>query len=275
MSASTRRTLVRPSTIGTWVIAAIYGLPILWLVLTSLKSNIDIFRLPASPIFVPTLDAYAQLAQTDLPRALLNSSIIAITSTAGVLMLAVPAAYALARGERRIVTIGMAIVVVLHMIPQTSMVIPLYKVLTQWRLLGTLQGVIVANIAMLIPFAIIILIPFMYAVSKDIEEAASMDGANRAQVLVRIVLPLVANGIITVGLLVFIMSWGEFLYAISFLLDPRTYPVSAVLSQQIGEFGTNWNVLMALAIVTSLPIALLSVIGQRWLRNGLSMGAVK
>jgi multiple sugar transport system permease protein len=275
MRPTTRKTFVRPSTIGTWVIAAVYGLPIAWLVLTSLKSNIDIFRIPASPIFTPTLEAYAQLAETDLAQALLNSSVIAIASTVGTLLLAVPAAYALARGANRIVAVGMAVVVVLHMIPQTSMVIPLYKVLTQWGLLGSLAGVIVANIAMFVPFAIVIMIPFMYAVSKDIEEAASIDGANKSQILTRIVLPLVSNGIITVGLLVFILSWGEFLYAISFLLDPRTYPVSGVLSQQIGEFGTNWNVLMALAIVTSLPIAILSIFGQRWLRNGLSMGAVK
>jgi ABC-type glycerol-3-phosphate transport system permease component len=161
------------------------------------------------------------------------------------------------------------------MIPQTSMVIPLYRVLAQWRLLGSLPGVILPTTALFVPFAVVIMIPFMKAVSRDIEEAAFVDGASRAQTLVHIVLPLVSNGLITVGMLVFILCWGEFLYSITFLLDPRLYPVSAVLSQQIGEFGTNWNALMALAIVTSLPIAALSIVGQRWLRNGLSMGGVK
>jgi multiple sugar transport system permease protein len=275
MTIASGRGSTRASTIGTWIFAVIYGVPILWLVLTSLKSNVDIFRIPASPVFRPTFEAYAQLAASDLPKALLNSAVIAVASTLSVLVLVTPAAYALARGKSTFVAVGMAVVIVLHMIPQTSMVIPLYRVLAQWRLLGSLPGVILPTTALFVPFAVVIMIPFMKAVSRDIEEAAFVDGASRAQTLVHIVLPLVSNGLITVGMLVFILCWGEFLYSITFLLDPRLYPVSAVLSQQIGEFGTNWNALMALAIVTSLPIAALSIVGQRWLRNGLSMGGVK
>lgn len=188
--------------------------------------------------------------------------------------MAIPAAYALARAGSRIVTVGV-VLVVMQMIPHTSMVIPLYKVLSNWNLLGTVQGVILADIGVFLPFAIIIMTPFMSSVSKDIEEAAAVDGANRLQIVGRIVLPLVANGIITVGLLLFIMGWGEFLFAINFLSDPNLYPLSALLSQQVGAYGINWSGLMALAVATSIPIALLSILGQRWLRNGLSIGALK
>jgi multiple sugar transport system permease protein len=161
------------------------------------------------------------------------------------------------------------------MVPQTANVIPLFQIFGSWGLLDSTFGVILADTALLIPFAVLLMRPFFRAVPEALEEAASIDGASTWRTFRSIVLPVARNGVATAATLVFLLSWGEFLYAVNFLLTPGKYPLSALLAQQVSAFGINWPGLMALAVITSIPILVLFACTYRLLREGLTLGAVK
>ena len=256
----------------------VYLLPLLWILLTSLKTSNQVLLDPNALIFTPTIATYQEVIGSGL-GAILTSVQISVAVTAVVLVVAVPAAFALARRIsprwNQIIAVILAALLVLQMVPQPMTVIPLYSVLANWQLLGTLPGLILADIALLLPFAIMLLRPFVLAIPTALYEAAEIDGASTWQSFRRITVPMLANGIVTVLSVVFISSWGEFVYAINFLPEGTTLPVSGLLAQQNSVYSSNWNGLMALAVLTSLPLLLVFIFTQRRLINGLSLGAVK
>jgi multiple sugar transport system permease protein len=254
----------------------VYGVPILWIILTSLKNPGDVLSNDATFFFTPTLDAYSSaFASGGLFEAAGQSFIIAAGTTILTLLVAIPAGYGLARVGGRITTVCLGLLIVLQMVPQTANVIPLFQIFGNWGLLDNTFGVVLADTALLIPFAILLMRPFFRAVPEALEESASIDGASTWRTFLSIVLPVARNGVATTGTLVFLLSWGEFLYAVNFLLTPGKYPLSALLAQQVSAFGINWPGLMALAVITSIPILVLFVCTYRLLREGLTLGAVK
>lgn len=264
----------------TWalrtVLFLLYGVPILWIVLTSLKEPGDVLSSQASLIFRPTLSAYTDaISNGGLLDAGIQSFVIAAGTTILTLLVAIPAAYGLAKVGGRITTVALGLLIVLQMTPQTATVIPLFQIFGSWGLLDQRIGVIIADTALLVPFAILLLRPFFRAVPDALEEAGAIDGARNWKIFTSIVLPVARNGVATTGTLVFLLSWGEFLYAINFLLSPGSYPLSALLAQQVSAFGINWPGLMALAVITSIPILILFVFTYRLLKEGLTLGAVK
>jgi multiple sugar transport system permease protein len=146
-----------------------------------------------------------------------------------------------------------------------------------WLVQGNLVLVTVAlvNSWAVIPFSAMVYRAALVDIPTDLLDAAAVDGASGWRTFLRIIVPLMMNGVATAASIVFILSWGEFLYAISILTDPSTYPISALISQQISAYGTSWSGLMALAVVGSLPILIVFVVAQRRLASGLSLGAVK
>ena len=258
------------------VLLLVYAIPILFIVLTSLKDARDVVSSQSSFLFTPTLDAYtAVLSNQGLFVAMQQSLVIAAGTTALTLLVAIPAGYGLSRVDSRITTIGLGLLIVLQMVPQTANVIPLYQIFGAWGLLDQNIGVIIADTALLVPFAVLLLRPFFRSVPEALEEAASIDGASTMRTFWSVMLPIARNGVATTGTLVFLMSWGEFLYAVNFFLSPGNYPLSALLAQQVSAFGINWPGLMALAVITSVPILILFVFTYRLLREGLTLGAVK
>jgi multiple sugar transport system permease protein len=259
-----------------FLLLVIYAVPVLWIVLTSLKSAGDVISSQASVLFTPTLDAYAAaLGNSELFVALGQSLVIAAGTTALTLAIAIPAGYGLARVDSRITTVGLGLLIVLQMVPQTANVIPLFQIFGSWGLLDQNVGVIVADTALLVPFAVLLMRPFFRSVPQALEEAAAIDGASTMRTFFAVMLPIARNGVATTGTLVFLLSWGEFLYAVNFFLSPGNYPLSALLAQQVSAFGINWPGLMALAVITSVPILVLFVATYRLLREGLTLGAVK
>jgi len=252
-----------------------YAVPFIWIVLTSLKKSTDVFDSSKSVVFTPTLEAYQRVADIHLLQALGQSALIASLSTALVLLVAVPAAYALARSSAWWSVAMLAVLIVFQMIPQTSTVIPLFKVLGNLNLLDSLAGVVIADASLMTPFAIILLRPFFRSVPEAVEEASSLDGAGSFRSFWSVVLPIARNGIATTGTVVFIIVWGEFLYSVNFFMTPGKYPLSAMLAQQVSSYGVNWSGLMALAVVTAIPIAILYAVSYRLLKEGLTVGAVK
>jgi ABC-type glycerol-3-phosphate transport system permease component len=233
---------------------------------------------PNGLAFTPTLDTYAAVLGDGI-GAILTSLQIAVAVTAVVTVLAALAAYGLARYVDRtwnaVVAVVLAALLVLQMVPQPMTIIPLYGVLASWGLLGSLGGLILADVALLLPFAILLLRPFALAIPASLFEAAELDGAGRWRTFRSVSLPLLGNGIATVVAIVFISAWGEFVYAINLLPQGVVLPVSGLLAQQQSIYSTDWNDLMALAVITSLPLLAVFAVSQRRLTAGLSLGAVK
>lgn len=252
-----------------------YGVPLLWIILTSLKSSNVVFDPGSMFLFEPTFAAYENALDASLFTALRQSVLIAGGTMLLTLAIAIPAAYGLARTRGWLVALLLGGLIVLQMLPQTASIIPLFQLFGQWGLLDSLTGVIIADTALLTPFATILLRPFFRTVPIELEEAAAIDGSTGVSIFFRIAVPIARNGIATTGTIVFLLAWGEFLYAVNFFLSPGTYPLSALLAQQVSAFGIDWPGLMALSVLTAVPILIVYTLSYRLLRDGLTVGAVK
>jgi len=271
---SERRSLGRYLVLG--LLFFLYGIPILYLVVTSFKAASEIPVTPAAVVFTPLLDSVRAVWDEALWTAAKNSAYIAFGTAIVVVGLATPAAYGLARMRSgRIVSFLLFSLIVLQMVPQANSVIPLLRVLVRLDLLGSRLGIIFALSALLLPFAVIILRPFFASLPPETIEAARLDGASELAIFYRIAIPLARNGIATIAVLVWILGWGEFLYSVSFLPKTDLLPMSALMSLQVSSEGVRWGPLMALAMFTALPIVAVFIATQRLLATGLTLGAVK
>ena len=268
-----KRGLVRSS--AKAIFTFFYGMPILWIVLTSFKKEADVFSTQSSLFFSPTLSTYRKLLTASLFESFRNSIIIASCATLLTLLVSIPAGYALARVSKKALAIGLTALIIFQMIPQTATIIPLFQIFNKLGMLDSLTSVILADAALLTPFAILLMRPFFRSIPIALVEASQIDGASSWQSFSRISLPLARNGIATTATLIWIISWGEFLYAVNLILSPGSYPMSAILAQQVGGFGIFWPGLMALSVLASLPVAVLFIFTYRLLREGLTLGAVK
>lgn len=257
-------------------IFTVYAVPLFWIVLTSVKSPADVIGTQASLLFEPTLRAYENvLADPALYTGLAQSLAIATGTTTLVLAIAVPAGFALARSNGMGVTVALGFLIVLQMMPQTANVIPLYQLFAAGGILDTTLSLVLANTALLAPFAILLMRPFFRSIPVALEEAASIDGASIVRTFWSVMVPLTRNGVATTATLVFLIAWGEFLYAVNFFVTPSKYPLSALLASRVSAFGIDWPGLMALAVLTSIPILIVFSSTYRLLRDGLTLGAVK
>lgn len=273
----TRR--IEPWTVAA-VIAAVlliglYGFPLTALVFGSLQPALSTPTMSLEAFSGLTLSNYEGFLARGGAGSLVNSFLIASGVTAIILVAGVPAAYYLSRVSARLAPALLLVLVFLQMIPAASSVIPLYPVLASWGILGTLPAVILPTAAMLLPWALILMGPFFAAVPVELSEAAAVDGAGSMRQFLSVVLPVARNGVITVGILTFMISWGEFVYAINFLARADQYPSSAVLTTYLSSFFTDWPGLMAASVFTALPIIIAFLIFQRRLSAGLSAGALK
>lgn len=251
--------------------------PLVWMLLTSLKTEGELQRFPVQ--YLPgALDAanYARVfSEQPFARFFFNSLTVSLLSTLLCIAAAVPAAYALARlqvwGRGALLT-G---VVAFSMFPVVSLLIPLFRLFRGASLLNTYPALILPYAALSLPVAILTLVAFFSAIPRDLEAAAMVDGSTRVGALTRVVLPLSAPGVVTAALLVFVNSWNEFLLALSFntRLDMRTVSVGVTLYQ--GEFAFPWPLIAAAVVIATLPVVLLIAIFQRRFVAGLTAGGVK
>ena len=262
-------------TAGLSAFAVVYGIPFIYLFATSLKSSVVLFDAPANLLFRPTLAGYKAVLNAELLTAMKNSTIVACGTTALVVVLAIPAAYWLSRSRNWLIDLGLSFLILLQMVPQANTVIPLFIVMADWGLIGTLKSLILADAALLLPFSIIILRPFFLSIPKEIDEAARVDGSSNTRIFFEVYLPLARNGVLTAALLVWVIAWGEFLYAITFITSSSRIPVSGLLAQQVSQYGIAWDRLMALSALVTIPVLIVFVFAQRYLREGLALGATK
>jgi multiple sugar transport system permease protein len=266
------------------ILTIIYIFPLYWMFSTSIKSPEEILHVP--PIIVPEhpqIESYRQVLGLSTDRQpltintinlLMNSMIISTYTTVVTLLLAVPGAYALARFRirgRSILEVGLLDA---QMLPSVLLVIPLFVLFRPLGLINQYSGVILADAALALPMAIIILRASFLQIPVDLEEAALIDGGSRVQVLMYIVLPLIRAGLVAVGVFAFLTAWGEFVFALSFLQAPELHPVSIGVYQFIGMYTTQWDSMMAFASLIALPALVAFLFLQKYFIRGMTAGAV-
>ena len=263
--------------VGVALVAA-YIFPLYWMVTTSAKTDEELFTSP--PTWFPTtidLSGYvdAVIGNAQMMISIRNSAIISVGATILTLLIAAPAAYAFARLKLRWSGLLLLPFLVAQLLPTINLALPMFVLFSQVGLVNTHGGLILANTVLNLPFAVIVLRPFYLGIPYEMEEAAAIDGANRFQAFLRIVLPLVRPGLVTVGAFAFVMTWGEFTLGLTLGSVPEVQPVTVTLNSFIGQYGTDWAPLMAASTVIAIPIVVLFVIFQRFITSGLSAGSVK
>src|SRR5215204_3779807 len=283
--ARTRAKPLKPKKEGTpwWMWLAVAGIcifclfPFYWLVSLSLKTGADLSESKLIPPN-PTLDNYESIFRNDdFLRALLNSSIIAISTTVLAIVVGSFCAYALARlrfgGKFWI----LALVLSITTFPAIAIAAPLFRLWTDIGIYNTLIGLIIPNLTFALPLAIYILVSFFKEIPKDLEEAALVDGATHFMAFRKVVVPLAAPGLATAGILTFIATWNEFLLAITLTSSPAARPVPAAIAFFTGstQFEIPYGTITAASVTISVPLILLVLFFQKRIVAGLTAGAVK
>lgn len=239
--------------------------PVVWMLSTSFKDQLDIFSQPPQLIADITLANYlAVLTDPAFTRAFMNSVVVSSGTVIVSVLFAVPAAYGLSHmtGKRRAGLLSWVLLV--RAAPGMIYVIPYYMAYRGLGLIDTYTGLIVINSVFTIPLAIWILIPFFDAIPREIEEAGIVDGANRFQVLTRIAIPLAAPGIASTAILVFIFAWNEFLFALTLTrVEAKTAAIS-ILNYMAFE-GTEWGKVAAAGTLILLPVLCFSIVIRKYL----------
>ncbi|MGB3305078.1 MAG: carbohydrate ABC transporter permease [Thermomicrobiales bacterium] len=264
--------------IAALVIVAIYLFPVYWMVVTSLKTPPEIFATPPKLIPNPiNFSAYrtAVIDNIVVQRAFLSSLIIATGTMLLTLVLATPAAYALARFRLRGSGLFVLMIVLGQLLPAVVIAGPLFVLFRRLDLTNSYQAIILADTSATLPFAVIVLRPFFLAVPRELEQAAMLDGANRFRAFHQIILPLVQPGLVTVAAFSFLLAWGEFVFALSLNLNEKIQPLTVALNKFSGQYGTRWNEMMAVSTTVAIPIVLIFVALQRFIVNGITTGATK
>jgi trehalose/maltose transport system permease protein len=255
--------------------------PFYWAIRSAFTPDGDLFRTPVQYVPTdPTLTNFREvLSSGEFQRALLNSTIVAGSVTLIALAIGSLAGYALGRFRFRGRSVTLYLMLSMTTFPQIAILGALYTTINRFELYDSLGALIFSYMIFTLPFTVWVLTSFMRALPRDLEEAAYVDGASPLQTFYRVMLPLVAPGLVTAGLLAFIAAWNEFLYALSFTqsVDKRTVPVA--ITQFTGKSGSTyqipWGQIMAATVVVTMPLIVATLVLQRRILAGLTAGAIK
>jgi sorbitol/mannitol transport system permease protein len=257
-----------------WIVGLIVFFPVLYMFLTGFKTEAAAVDLPPKLIFLPTLENYRAVFATNFGPFFLNSAIASLVSTAIVMVLAVPAAYALALRPPEKAKDVLFFFISTRFLPPAGVIVPLYIIFKNVGLLGTMRGLIILYTAMNLPIAIWMLRSFFEEIPQDVLDAARVDGAGIIREMTEILLPMVTPGLVATVFLSIIFAWNEFFFAVS-LAAAGTATVPIFMVKFVTAEGLFWAKLAASSTMAVLPIVLIGWIAQRQLVRGLSMGAVK
>jgi sorbitol/mannitol transport system permease protein len=258
----------------TWVIAILFVFPIIWMVLTSFKQEADAYTDPPRLLFTPTMDQFAGVVDRGFLPYLVNSTFVTVLVTLIVLLLAIPAAYALSLAPVKGTSNALGFFLSTKMLPVVAAIIPLYVISQNLKLLDNVWALVILYTSMNLPLAIWMMRSFFLEVPTEMIEAGRVDGATLPTLLYKIILPVVAPGIAATALICVIFSWTEFFYAVN-LTAAQAGTVPVFLVGFITSEGLYWAQLSAAALLASLPVMIVGWIAQNHLVRGLSMGAVK
>lgn len=259
------------------VLTLLIGLPFWWVLSGAFKLPQEIIaRVPTMVPHSFTLQHFMKLLSgSDYPTYMVNSMIVAVLSTAVTLALAIPAAYAFFRLAFPGREILYRVILLAYAFPSTVVLIPLFGMFAKIGLIDTLAALVIVNVTFALPFSIWMLRSFFASIPKEIEEAAIMDGTPPTIILRRIMIPLIAPGIASVGIFAFISAWTEYVFASVLILSDAKRTVPVGFSGIIGQYQIDWGLLLAGASLAVLPVVILFALVGRWFVSGLTEGAVK
>ena len=257
-----------------WIVALGFFFPVFWMVLTAFKQEGDAYTDPPKIFFTPTLDQFASVLDSGIGTTLLNSAFATIMSTLFVLLLGVPAAFALSLRPVAKTQDLLFFFISTKMLPIVAAIVPIYVIVNNVGLLDHIWALVILYTAMNLPIAVWMMRSFFLEVPSELLEAASMDGASLWTSMREVILPLVSPGIAATALICVIFSWNEFFFAVNLTaVEAQTIPVFLV-GFITGE-GLYWARLSAAATMAALPVVIAGWLAQNKLVRGLSFGAIK
>ncbi|MGH7118270.1 MAG: carbohydrate ABC transporter permease [Acetobacteraceae bacterium] len=261
---------------GQILLAIVILLPFFWMLSVSLKPPTEPFAIPARlwPAH-PTLANYGAVLRPAFERYFLNSIVVCAATLAITVPLALLAAYAFTRFQLRVLRIVMIAVILAQLFPSSAIIIPIYRMVKAADLLNTYAALIIAYITITLPVAIWMLQGFLANIPAALEEAAAVDGATRLRAFFAVVVPLCRPGLVASSVFILIVTWQEFLFALSFTSTKEMATLPVGMNDYIGQFGIHYGALMASSVLVSLPVVLAFFLVQRQFVAGLTAGSVK
>ncbi len=278
LSKSTRAGIARALIILALLTCALLpGFPVLWMVSSSLKSNIDIFAYPPRLISDSfSLDAYvAVLTDPQQVRFFFNSYLVSTLVTAFTLVVGILGGYSFSRYDFQAKRLLNMMIISVQAVPPITLLIPYFSLIVTLKLFNTYPALILTYMVFTLPYAIIMMTGYFNTLPRELDEAVMIDGGSSAVALWRVLVPIALPGIVSVGIYTFMLAWNEFLFALTLTktTDMRTVPVGIQLL--MGQHSYEWNQMMAMSVLGSLPVLLLFLFFQRYFIAGMTAGSVK
>lgn len=253
------------------------GFPVLWMLVSSLKSNTEIFSWP--PRFIDksfSLHSYiAILTDSEKVRYFLNSYLVSAVVVILTLLVGILAAYAFSRFDFPFKGLINTLIVSVQAVPPIVLLIPYLSLIVTMNLFNTYWALILTYLVFTLPYCILMITGYFNTLSTDLDEAVMIDGGSRMRALWRVLVPVSIPGLVSVGMYTFMQAWNEYLFALALTqtADMRTVPIG--INMLMGQHTYDWSQMMAMSFLGSLPVLLLFVFFQKYFIAGMSSGAVK
>ena len=278
VASPARRITFRALTYLGLAVGLVYAVfPVLWMFLSSIKSNTEIFSLP--PTVLPkefTLAAYNTIfSSPEKVRFFINSYLVASVVTVVTLVIAILSAYSFSRYRFRFKKTLNLFIIATQTVPPITLLIPYFGLVVGLHLYNTYFALILTYMVFTLPYAILMMTGYFNTLPRELDEAVKVDGGTSSYVLWRVLVPISVPGIVATGVYTFLLAWNEFLFALTLTktTDMRTVPIGIQLL--MGQHAYEWNEMMAMSILGSLPILILYLIAQRYFLAGMTAGSVK
>ena len=263
--------------IGLGVGLVFAGFPVLWMLFSSLKSNTEIFALP--PRILPedfTLTAYDAIFSNPVKiQFFINSYFVSGAVTLLTLLVSIMAAYAFSRYDFPMKKVFNLFVISTQTVPPITLLIPYFGMVVAFRIFDTYLALILTYMVFTLPYAILLMTGYFNTLPKDLDQAVLVDGGSGWTALWRVIVPISVPGIVATGVYTFLLAWNEFLFALTLTksTDMRTVPIGIQLL--MGQHAFEWNEMMAMSVLGSLPLLLIYLVAQRYFLAGMTAGSVK
>lgn len=253
------------------------GLPVLWMVSSSFKSNMEIFAYP--PRLIDASFSFASytavLTDPQQLRFFFNSYLVSTLVTILTLIVGILAGYSFSRYSFRFKNVLNLIIIGVQSVPPITLMIPYFGLIVGLGLYNSYSALILTYMVFTLPYAIIMMTGYFNTLPRELDEAVMIDGGTSFTILWRVLVPISLPGIVSVGVYTFMLAWNEFLFALTLTRtnDMRTVPIGIQLL--MGQHSFEWNQMMAMSVLGSLPVLLLFLLFQRYFIAGMSAGSIK
>jgi ABC-type glycerol-3-phosphate transport system permease component len=253
----------------------VWAFPVIWVILTSMKHRTEIFTIPPTIFFTPTLTHYVDaLTGNDILPGIVNSFVVASGATIVTLLIAVPAGYAFSRIRFPFRDRLSFFTLIAQMAPPIGLIIPCFLLLNRMRMLDTYTGLIAVHMTLTVPFSIWLMVTYFQDLPSSLEEAAMLDGVSPFNTFLKVVLPNAWGGIGVTAIFAFIESWNEFLYAVV-LTGSNTKTAPVAIFGFLAAEESRWGPFTATGVMIMAPVIVVALIAQRHIVKGMTMGATK